>query len=172
MDAVLTGCYPPAYVVKPRSEEIPPPAASRLYFYPAQGQSPTREERDRYECYLWAVKKSGFDPSRTPLAPHQQVEVIPEPAIGTNTAVGAAGGAVIGSIMGGRHERGEGVVVGAITGAMLGAASDAARQGQAQEIQKQYDLRYARNYARAERQAHNYERAMAACLEGRGYTVR
>ena len=55
---------------------------------------------------------------------------------------------------------------------MLGAASDAARQQQAEQMQRQYDTREARKYARLDRQARDYQRAMTACLEGRGYVVR
>lgn len=168
----LSGCAPPAYVVQPRPEETPPPPSTQLYFYPTQNQTPAQQDRDRYECYLWAVKKTGFDPNRTPLAPHQRVEVIPQPAPGADTAVGAITGAVLGSMLARPREAGKGLAVGAIAGAMVGAASDAAKQQQAQELQRQYDAGYAQDYARAERQARDFRRAMTACLEGRGYTVR
>lgn len=168
----LVACYPPAYRVEPRPDTPAPPPSTRLYFYPAEGQSLSRQDRDRYECHLWAVRKSGFDPGLTPLAPHQRVDVVAEPPPGSDTAAGAIGGAMVGAILASPHDTGEGMLFGAITGAMLGAASDTARQETAREIQHEYDARYARQYASAERQAHNYRRAMTACLEGRGYTVR
>ena len=31
--------------------------------YPARGQSPEQQGRDRYECHNWAVGQSGFDPA-------------------------------------------------------------------------------------------------------------
>jgi hypothetical protein len=34
--------------------------------YPAKGQSQAQQDRDRYECHSWAVKQTGFDPSRPP----------------------------------------------------------------------------------------------------------
>jgi len=169
--AALTACYPPAYRVQPRAEAETPPPTTRVYFYPLQGQNADRQERDRYECHLWAVRKSGFDPSRTPLAPHQRVDVIPEPPPGANTAAGAVTGAMAGAILAGPRQTGAGMVFGAITGAMLGAATEASQQQTARQIQSQYDDRYAREYADAERQARDYRRAMMACLEGRGYSV-
>ena len=57
-------------------------------------------------------------------------------------------------------------------GSMLGAGSEQAKQEQAERIQQHYDSKDAQRYARLERQASNYRRAMSACLEGRGYTVR
>ncbi len=170
--AALTGCFPPAYRVQPSQEEPVPPPSTRLYFYPTQGQSAAQQDRDRYECHLWAVRKSGFDPGLTPLAPHQRVDVIAEPPPGINTAAGAVGGAMVGALLSAPRETGEGMVFGGVTGAMLGAASEAAQQDRARQIQNEYDARYAQEYAGAERQARRYRRAMTACLEGRGYSVR
>lgn len=169
--SLFSACSPPAYTVQKTAAPPPPLPSTEIYFYPARGQSPAQQERDRYECYLWAVKQSGFDPGQAQLAPHQRVEVKPTPSPGTDTIVGAASGAVIGSMLASPHDRGEGMVFGAITGALLGAASDAARQEQAQRIQQQYNVKDAQRYARLERQARDYRRAMSACLEGRGYTV-
>jgi len=171
MAGIFSACSPPAYTVQKTAAPPPPLPSTEIYFYPARGQTAAQQERDRYECYLWAVKQSGFDPGQAQLAPHQRVEVKPTPAPGTDTIVGAASGAVIGSMLASPHDRGEGMIFGAITGALLGAASDTARQQQAQRIQQQYDVKDAQRYARLERQARDYRRAMTACLEGRGYTV-
>lgn len=168
----LTGCAPPVYSVRPSSEPPPPPPSTRIYFYPKHGQSAEQQRRDRYECYLWAVNKTHFDPAQANLAPHQRVEVEPAVPPGTDTATGAMTGAVVGSMMSGPRDSGEGMVFGAIAGALLGHASDQARQQQAQQIQQQYNSRYDERYARVDEQARNYRRAMTACLEGRGYTVR
>jgi hypothetical protein len=43
----------------------PPAAASELYSYPKNGQTPEQQEQDRYECHRWAVDQSGFDPTQT-----------------------------------------------------------------------------------------------------------
>lgn len=37
-------------------------AYHKLVVYPKKGQSAEQEKQDKYECYLWAVKQTGFDP--------------------------------------------------------------------------------------------------------------
>lgn len=150
----------------------PHPPSTQVYFYPTRGQSAAQQDRDRYECYLWARKQTGFDPSAPQLAPHQRLEVKPMPPAGHDTAVGAATGAVLGAVVSPPGRTAEGAAVGAVAGAVVGAASDAARQEQAERVQQQYDQRDAQRAARLEQQASSYRRAMAACLQGRGYTVR
>ena len=142
-----------------------------VYFYPTKGQSPAQQDRDRYECHLWAVKQSGYDPAQAALAPHQRVEVRSATPPGADTAAGAVTGAVVGSIIAGPHDHGQGLVFGAITGAMMGAASEQAKQEQAARMQQHYDAKDAQRYAVLERHARDYRRAMSACLEGRGYNV-
>lgn len=158
------------YQPAPAAEE--PIPVTEVFFYPNKGQSEAQQDRDQYECYLWAKQQTGFDPSRPNLAPHHRVRVVPQPAIGHDTVVGAAAGAVIGAAVGGRSHAGRGAVVGAIAGAMVGAASDSSRNEQAQRIQQQYEQDGAAQYADSEKKARNYRRALGACLEGRGYTVR
>ena len=169
---IFAGCTAPGYTVQPRPAETRPLPSTPIYFYPTRGQSMEQQERDRYECYLWAVKQSGFDPGQAQLAPHQRVEVKPASPPGSDVAAGAVSGAIVGSILSSRHDRGHGLVFGAITGAILGAASESAKQQQAQRLQQHYDAVDAQRYAQLERQARDYRRAMSACLEGRGYTVR
>jgi Ser/Thr protein kinase RdoA (MazF antagonist) len=143
-----------------------------LFFYPNQGQSEEQQDRDQYECYLWATQQTGFDPSNPNLAPHHRVEFVHEPASRHGTALGAAAGAVIGAAVTSRSNPAKGAVVGAVAGAMLGAASDASREEEARRRQQQYDQETADRYAESEIKANNYRRAQEACLEGRGYTVR
>lgn len=38
-------------------------AASPLYIYPTEGQNEEQRDQDRFECHLWAVEETGFDPS-------------------------------------------------------------------------------------------------------------
>ncbi|MGD8572856.1 MAG: glycine zipper 2TM domain-containing protein, partial [Gammaproteobacteria bacterium] len=159
----LAGCAPHGYAVQQRPVTSAPLPSTVVYFYPTKGQSEAQQERDRYECYLWAVKQTGFDPGQAQLAPHQRVEVTPVAPPGADAAAGAVGGAIVGSMMSPRHDRGFGMVFGAITGAMLGAASDAARQQQAQQVQQHYDTKEAARYARLEKQSRDYQRALTAC---------
>jgi len=161
-----------------RASTAPPPAPApqpvntQVYVYPTSNQSPDRVSRDRYECYLWAVKQSGFDPSQTQLAPHQRVEVVSMPPQGSDTVAGAATGAILGAVIANPHNAAAGAVGGAIVGGALGAASDANREAQRKQIQDRYDRRNNAQSARVEEQAGNYRRALTACLEGRGYTVK
>ena len=180
---VLSACVdsPPARRgPPPRARTVPPPepvpaaqpVTTQVYVYPNAGQSPERLSRDRYECYLWGVKQSGFDPSQTSLAPHQRVEVVPMPPSGSDTAAGAITGAVVGAVIAGPHDAAAGAVGGAILGGAAGAASDARREERARQIQSRYDRRDSERLAKLEAQASNYRRALTACLEGRGYTVK
>lgn len=169
---VLPGCAPSGYVAQSHPAERPPLPTTTVFFYPTQGQTQAQQDRDRYECYQWAVKQSGFDPGQSQLAPHQRIQVTPTVPPGSDTAAGAFTGAILGSMLSSPHDDGFGMVFGALAGAMFGAASDEARQQQAAQAQQHYDAKEAQQYARLEKQSRDYQRAMTACLEGRGYTVR
>ncbi len=67
-------------------------------------------------------------------------------------------------------EAGPGALIGAIAGAAIGGAAESAATDQARE-QAAANANNAHDAA-LEHQASDYRRAMAACLEGRGYTVR
>jgi hypothetical protein len=55
---------------------------------------------------------------------------------------------------------------------MLGASSDISRQESARQMEEAYNNRdQARDFHR-EKKALAFRRAMSACLEGRGYTVK
>ena len=56
------------------SKDAAPETSTQLFAYPKQGQSEAQADRDRYDCHLWAVKQSGFDPTE----PGDQVGLIPD----------------------------------------------------------------------------------------------
>ena len=146
------------------------PAPTEIVVYPGQGQSSQRLDRDRYECHLWAVRESGYDPSRAQSrysAPAPRVE--PDPPAGYSTTMGAVSGAVIGAAVANPHRTAEGAAIGAVVGAVAGSAADNARQARAQAIEDAYARR---SEARQDGRDYSYRRALAACLEARGYTVR
>lgn len=147
-------------------------AESDIYVYPSKGQTEKQLDRDRYECHNWAVAQSRYNPSDSHLAPHQQVRVVEMPPPGRDTAVGAMTGAVIGSSVAGRRDSGEGAMAGAIVGAMIGASSEAAQRRAADDGNTRLSAEAQAERARLERQAADYRRAISACLEGRGYTVK
>ncbi|HEX2585484.1 MAG TPA: glycine zipper 2TM domain-containing protein, partial [Steroidobacteraceae bacterium] len=164
--AVLSGCATPP----PRHTRIEPPAPPSMqdvYVYPNNGQSEAQADRDRYECHQWAVKQSRFDPSlaRNVEAPRVHVE---GPPPGAGTAAGAVTGAVIGAAVSGPYHGPGGAIVGAMAGAIIGSAADEAREERAEQVQREYN----RGYAAQLRPAQDYRRAISACLEGRGYTVK
>jgi hypothetical protein len=150
----------------------PEPVPARVYVYPANNQSAAQLDRDRYECHLWAVKQSDFDPSAPHVAPHQRVQVVAMPPSGTSTVAGAATGAIVGAAVSRPGSEGSGAAVGAVAGAVLGAAADASREERAEQVQRRYDQRDADLLARLEQRSNDYRRAISACLEGRGYTVK
>jgi hypothetical protein len=159
---------PPAPAPAPAPEAAPP----QVYVYPTNGQSEAQLDRDRYECHVWAVKQTNFDPSEPHVAPHQRVQVVAMPPPGTSTVAGAATGAILGAAVSRPRDAGGGAVVGAVAGALIGAAADSQRQERAEQVQQRYDQRDAAAAARLEQQSNEYRRAIGACLEGRGYTVK
>lgn len=175
--ALLGGCVeaPPPRPYRTYQQVPPPPpprANTQVYAYPTQGQTPEQTDRDRYDCHEWAVKQSNFDPSAPGIPPHDRVVVASGPPPGTNTAIGAVAGAVLGAVIAGPRNSGFGAVAGGITGAAIGSAGDAANaQNQAQQVQAAR-AQDAREAASMDLKASNYRRAIAACLEGRGYSVK
>ena len=155
--------------VSERSEYRP---VSRVYAAPARGQSEGRQDRDRYECHVWAVRQSGFDPSLPQPRRRPPVEVYPTPPIGSDTIAGAFGGAVVGAAVSGRSHVGDGAAIGAAAGAVLGALSDGVRQAEANRIAASYNARNTAANSQFDLSADDYRRALGACLEGRGYAVR
>jgi hypothetical protein len=160
-----SGCAHDTYGTYPYPESEPPPPATHVYFYPEQGQSPDRQDRDRYECYLWAVRQSRFDPSRPQVAPPQRVHVVATRPPVADTVAGATAGALIGAAV---DHHGDGPWVGALIGAAAGAISDAHRAHGRRELERSLAARPPPGHGR---RSYDYRRAMSACLEGRGYAV-
>jgi ferric-dicitrate binding protein FerR (iron transport regulator) len=123
-------------------------AAQDMFFYPSKGQSPERQNTDRSECHIWAVQQSGFDPANPPA--HAATLPAPAPQGGAlrGAACGAAAGAAVGAL-GGTFRR-------------VDQRRDQAQQQTA--AQQQYDAQIAQ-------QRNNYNRALAACMQGRGYSI-
>jgi hypothetical protein len=145
-----------------------PPPNTTVYAYPQNGQSADQQSRDRYECSLWAVQQTGFDPSAPNVPPEYRV-VASGPPRGTGTAIGAIAGAVIGAAISPDWDRGAGAVFGGLTGAMIGSASDAQR---AQDNEMQMSAQEQQQAAAMAEKASDYRRALSACLSGRGYSVK
>jgi hypothetical protein len=137
-------------------------AMAQQFVYPAKGQSPDQQKKDEYECHQWAVKQSGVDPTK---APQQAAAAPTAPTTATGTTPGAgvrgaARGAVVGEIVGG--DAGAGAAAGAVAARSQSRRQNAAKQQQATQQQAQ---------AQGAQEA-SYGKARAACLEGRGYSVK
>jgi hypothetical protein len=141
-----------------------------VYVYPSQGQGEAQLDRDRYECHLWSVRQSGFDPSLPGLPPQQRVRVVQAgPPPGAAVAAGAMTGAMVGAAVSSPYHSGEGALVGAAAGAVLGAIVEDSASKQTQQLQSGQDDEA---IAEQQRRADGYKRAITACLAGRGYSVR
>ena len=128
-----------------------------MYVFPAQGQDQAAQEQDEYACYKWAVEQSGIDPMNPP-----EVQADPNAGDGAiigTSARGAAAGAAVGAITG---SAGKGAAIGATLGAFGGARRrGAAQAGAEQQAQQQQAA-----------MINSFKKAFAACLEGKGYTVK
>jgi hypothetical protein len=143
-----------------------PAGARQPIVYPAKGQSLPQQQHDQSDCHVWAKQTTGVDPVAVAQASAPPVQS--GPAVGGGERVGgaargAAGGAMIGAIGG---DAGEGAAIGAIAGTMAGGAR-ARRNRAAQQQQAQ-----AQSEGQKQQAIGTYNRAFAACMEARGYTVK
>ena len=132
------------------------PQTSRPYIYPAKGQTQEQQDRDKNECNQWAVSQSGFDPSNPTSTNAQQ----PQHGAG-GAARGAAVGAVGGAIEG---DPGARAASGAARGGVFGAIRRRRERNEAEQQQEQAQTAVASDQQ-------SYNRAFAACMQGRGYAV-
>ena len=137
-----------------------------MYIYPSKGQSSQQQDKDRYECHTWAVQQTGFDPSRSNPSnpnyadpqPYQPTQRHLLKGAGRGAALGAVGGAIAG-------DAGKGAAAGAAMGGTAGVFRRRDERKQQASAQQQQQVQ-AQNS-----QITSYQRAMATCLQGRGYTV-
>jgi hypothetical protein len=166
----LGGCVttPPAPPPPHAPPPVAPPPNTTVYAYPVHGQSAEQQDRDRYECSSWATQQSGFSPATPGVQAQTRVVSAPTRPPGTGTAVGAVSGAILGAAISSPWQSGAGALAGALVGGAIGSAADAA---DAQQTRTVY-VTDQRQVAAQQQQASNYRRAMAACLDARGYSVK
>src|SRR5512143_3012056 len=134
---------------------------AQQFVYPAKGQSAEQQKKDEAECGKWATGQTGYDPAKPP--PPTAAAKPPTTATGTTPGAGvrgAARGAVVGEMVGG--DAGAGAAAGAAA-----ARAQSRKQNAAQAQQQQQSAQQA-----ASSQQAAFAKARAACLEGRGYTVK
>jgi predicted lipid-binding transport protein (Tim44 family) len=146
--------------------------SQELMIYPAKGQSQDQMEKDKFECYSWAKGQTGFDPMQMPTAtsppPSQQKKSVGGSTLKGGLA-GGAGGAIIGGIAGGSKGARKGAAIGGLSGGTIGGVRSSQQNRQTEQQRKQWEQQQANQYMQ---QRNEYNRAHAACLEGRGYTVK
>lgn len=171
---IVSACYyyPHEQVMTTSPAQDNIAAITQIYFYPNKGQSAEQQSRDHYHCYTWAMDQTGFDPSASSIVPEQRVRVVPMPPPGQDTIAMSIAGAVLGALIAGPRHAGGGALIGAAGGAMAGAISDMSRQEAARQMEEAYNNRNQGRDLRREKKALDFRRAMTACLEGRGYTVK
>jgi hypothetical protein len=150
---------------------LAPTAAAQqqeLFIYPNKGQSQQQQEKDKFECYTWAKNNTGFDPMASPTAtsapPAREAK---QGGVAKGAVAGAAVGTTIGVITGKRT--GKKALAGAAAGGLIGGMRRNDQQRRESHNRQQWERDQTAQYAHSRNQ---YNRAHAACLEGRGYTVR
>ncbi len=125
-----------------------------VFVYPIEGQTTQHQALDESQCRNWATQQTGYIPNYAASQDNAgKGKVAKNTAIGV--AGGAAGGAALGQILG--KKPGLGALAGAAFGGLLGN-----RKGHKSKSEAQYEAASYNN---------DYNRALTACLEARGYSV-
>ena len=137
--------------------------AQEFMVFPNEGQSAEQQQEDEFFCYGWSRDQSGFDPMAPPTAtqPPPQ-ESSSSGSVGKGLVAGAAVGAVAGSSS--RDTR-----KGALAGATVGGMRRADQKQKDKQARQQWEQEQAAIYQESR---NRYNRAYAACMEGKNYTVR
>lgn len=140
-----------------------PSVAQELMIFPNADQDKEQQQQDEFTCYNWAKDESSFDPMAAPTAteapPQQEAQK-------GGVRRGAVRGAAVGQIVGGDSDSTwKGAAAGAAVGGMR--RNDQKRKEEAEYAQWEQEQQqiYAENRNR-------YNRAYAACMEAKDYTVR
>jgi len=133
-------------------------ALAQSYVYPAKGQSAQQQQTDEAQCSAWASQQTGVNPSQP--APQVQAQ-----GGGGEMLRGGAGGAALGAIGGAiAGNAGKGAAIGAAIGAARGLFARFRQASEQSQMQSQVNAQHQQGLQ-------DYNRAYAACMTGRGYTV-
>ena len=128
--------------------------------YPAAGQTMDQQANDEAACRSFAQQQTGMYPNQAP------PQYYGNPNAGAPVLGGAARGAALGAVGGAiAGDAGKGAAIGAGVGGTVGLM---------RRNQQRRQEAYANDQAMAQYQADmgRYNQAFAACMQGRGYTVR
>ncbi len=151
----------------PTATASSPAASVGLFVYPAKSQDSAQQAKDETECSDWSKTQAASTPAPAPTSAEPEEKGAGGERI-KGAARGAAAGAVIGEVA--NDDASEGAKVGAAAGVVAGGhRTRKARRDQKDEAEAQEKAD-----AQAAEQAKTdaVKRGMAACLEGRGYTVK
>ncbi len=138
-------------------------SAQELMVFPNDGQDKEQQQQDEFTCYNWAKGETDFDPMVVPTttAPPPQ-QAAPKGGVRRGAVRGAAIGAVAG---GNSSDIGKAAAVGAVAGGMRRQDQKRKEDTESQQWEQEQQRIYQENRSR-------YNRAYAACMEGKNYTVR
>jgi len=157
-----------------------------MFAFPKNGQTADQQLKDESECYGMAKQRTGLDPQKpAPAGPTaEQVQAAQKQAAENadqvkgarvaGAARGAAGGAAIGAIGG---SAGKGAGAGAVAGTMRGGAAQRSANAQLQQKAAAQAKASLQKEHEQELLAHKegldtFQRAFAACMDARGYSVK
>jgi hypothetical protein len=157
-----------------------------MFAFPKNGQNADQQLKDESECYGMAKQRTGIDAQAPPpqglsedekkLAQQQAAENASKAQGGRarGAARGAAGGAAVGAIAG---DAGKGAGAGAVVGTMKGGAQQREANAQSKQqaaaqtaaAQKKTEEEMLRNHQAG---IDTFQRAFAACMDARNYSVK
>jgi hypothetical protein len=141
-----------------------------MVVFPAKSQTPEVQEAEELACLQWSADQLGIkpntpapDPKAAGQAAAEKTDEATKGVAVKTAAKGAAAGAIIGSISG---NAGAGAAYGAAGGALVGRRAKKGATAQADaEAQKKVE-------AEQKAKMDGLKKAMTACLESKGYTVK
>jgi hypothetical protein len=177
---------PPAPAQAPAAPAWSPAQNIGMFAFPRNGQNADQQLKDEAECYGMAKQRTGIDAQAPPpqglsdeekkLAQEQAAENAKQMQGGRarGAARGAAGGAAIGAIAG---DAGKGAAAGAVAGTMRGGAAQRSANAQSKQqaatqtaaAQKKAEEEMLRNHQAG---IDTFQRAFAACMDARNYSVK
>ena len=137
--------------------------AQELMVFPNADQSAEQQQQDEFTCYNWGKDQTGFDPMAVPTATEAPPQ---QSAQKGGMGRGAVRGAAVGQIVGGDSDSTwKGAAAGAAVGGMRRNDQKRKEEAERQQWEQEQQQIYAEKRNR-------YNRAYAACMEGKDYTVR
>jgi hypothetical protein len=131
-----------------------------LFVYPQKNQSATQQLTDEQQCYNSAKTQTGYDPNAVAPAPKTQDQ---KSAKGNHdVAKGAARGAMMSGATGGD------AAAGARRGAIIGGVRSKREKKKEDTAEAQADQKKSAQ----DKKQDDFKRAISACLDARGYSVR